>query len=229
MINTLNEKPLHAALKAWYAQPGDSIELKLDGYLIDLVRDDLLIEIQTRSFGALRRKLGRLLENHLVRLVYPIPSEKWIVRLGSDEGSVLGRRKSPKRGRWEHLFEELVSIPKLLAHPNFQIEVLLVQEEEARRYQAGRSWRRKGWGTAERRLLSVREARLFESPEALLQLMPEGLPTPFCTGVLAKMGGMPRRLAQQAVYCLHECGVLTRVGKKGNAWQYAITGSVTSR
>src|SRR5262245_62323945 len=30
-IGLLNEKPLHAALKAWYAQPGDQFEVPLDG------------------------------------------------------------------------------------------------------------------------------------------------------------------------------------------------------
>ena len=42
-IGTLNEKPLHAALKAWYAQPGDRLEVAVDGFVVDIVRGDLLI------------------------------------------------------------------------------------------------------------------------------------------------------------------------------------------
>ena len=68
-------------LKAWYAQPGDQLESKVDGYVIDLVRGDLLVEVQTANFSAIKRKLVKLLENHPVRLVYPIPSEKWILRI----------------------------------------------------------------------------------------------------------------------------------------------------
>ena len=41
-------KPLHASLKAWYAEAGDRFEVAVDGYVIDLVRDDLLIEIPDR-------------------------------------------------------------------------------------------------------------------------------------------------------------------------------------
>lgn len=37
-IGTLNEKPLHAALKGWYARPGDRFEVPVDGYLVDIVR-----------------------------------------------------------------------------------------------------------------------------------------------------------------------------------------------
>ena len=46
-IGELNEQPLHAALKEWYVQPGDQVEVQLDGYYIDLVRGERLIEIQT--------------------------------------------------------------------------------------------------------------------------------------------------------------------------------------
>ena len=47
--------------------PGDRTEQPVDGYVADLVRGDELIEIQTRNFGALKRKLSALLQNHAVR------------------------------------------------------------------------------------------------------------------------------------------------------------------
>jgi hypothetical protein len=37
-IATMNEGPLHASLKAWYAQPGDREEVPVDGRQIDLGR-----------------------------------------------------------------------------------------------------------------------------------------------------------------------------------------------
>ena len=37
-IGLLNEKPLHASLKQWYARPGDRFEVPVDGYVIDLSR-----------------------------------------------------------------------------------------------------------------------------------------------------------------------------------------------
>ncbi len=97
-IGTLKESSLHAGLKDWYAQPGDKLESPVDGYWIDLVRDRLLIEIQTGSFSAIKPKLTRLLKNYPVRLVYPLTREKWIVRVTGD-GKTMGRRKSPKRGQ----------------------------------------------------------------------------------------------------------------------------------
>ena len=148
-IGTLNEKALHAALKTWYAKPNDQFEVLVDGFVIDIVRDELLIEIQTRNFAPLKRKLMTLTANHRVHLVHPIAQEKWIIKqrqVEKDETDktdktntneaqgVLKPRKSPKRGSFAHIFAELVSIPKLIARPNFSLEVLLIEEEEIRHY-----------------------------------------------------------------------------------------------
>ena len=144
-IGTYQEKSLHAALKDWYAAPGDLAEQPVDGYVVDLVRGNELIEIQTRNFSALKRKLATLLQHHSVRLVHPIPARKWIVRLDRDGATVLSRRRSPKRGTLLDVFDELVSIPHLVAHPRFALEVLLVAVEETRQQDGRGSWRRRGW------------------------------------------------------------------------------------
>ncbi len=220
-ISTLNEGPLHAALKKWYARPGDQFEVLVDGYLVDIVRDGLLIEIQTRGFSPLKRKLAKLTESHPVRLVHPIACEKWIVKLAGRGRRVLSRRKSPKHSAVEDLFEELVSFPKLLTNLNFSVEVLLIREEEVRRHDAHRAWRRKGWVTHERRLLEVVGRRLFETPADLSALVPDDLVEPFTTCELAAAIAKPRRLAQKMAYCLREMNAIEPVGKSGNAWLYA--------
>src|SRR3970040_1355318 len=59
-IGTLRETSLHAALKTWYARPGDELEASVEGYQIDLRRGAQLIEIQTRNFAALKRQLTQV-------------------------------------------------------------------------------------------------------------------------------------------------------------------------
>lgn len=220
-IGTLNEKPLHAGLKEWYAESGDQLETAVDGYVVDIVRDDVLIEIQTRNFFAIKHKLLRLAESHRLRLVHPIPVEKWIVSLPKDANSPLRRRKSPKHGQIVHLFAELRSIPTLILSPNFALETLLIQEEEVRYYDGQRAWRRKGWMVQERRLLDILDRRVFETPSDLCTLLPASLDDGFDTSDLAYSLGIPRRLAQQMAYCLRECGAIRQVGKSGNAILYA--------
>lgn len=221
-IGRLNEQPLHAALKARYARPGDRLEVPVDGFVIDVVRDRLLIEIQTGNFSSIKRKLRTLVRDHSVRLVYPIPYEKWLLKLPKEEGGATKRRKSPKRGAVQEVFAELVSFPRLLAEPTFSLDVLLTQEEEVRRYVGPQAWRLHGWVVEERRLLDVVEQHRFESPADLGALLPADLPSPFTTADLAEALDQSRRLAQQMAYCLRKVSVITEVGRRGRSILYQI-------
>jgi hypothetical protein len=228
MISTLNEKPLHASLKEWYARPGDRLEVPVGRYVVDIVRDDLLVEIQTQNFSAIKHKLTLLAEDHPVRLVYPIAQEKWIVKLAKDGRAAATRRKSPKRGTVDQVFGELVSLPDLVPSSNFSLDVLLIQEEEIRRYDGQRGWRRKGWVTHERRLLDVVARHMFHTPTDMVALLPSGLADPFTTQDLAQAMAQPRRLAQKMAYCLREMGALTPVGKRGPSILYARSPAITA-
>ena len=225
-FSTLNEKPLHAALKVWYAQPDDQFEVPVDGFIIDIVRSNLLIEVQTGSFASIKPKLIDLTTRHPVRLVYPIAQEKWVVKLGQNEDEPISRRKSPKRGGLAHLCVELVSFPYLLSHPNFSVEALLIQEEETRRYDGRRGWRRKGWVTHERHLLRVVGQQLFTTPNDLTKLIPPTLTDPFTTADLAAALAIPRRLAQKMAYCLREMNEIAITGKQGRALLYTRTQAI---
>lgn len=221
-IGTLREKPLHASLKRWYARPGDQIEVPVDGFVIDLVRENLLIEVQTRGFSSMKKKVTTLIElGHHVRIVHPIPINKWIVKVDTD-GTILSRRCSPKHGKPTDIFAELVSFPNLVAHPHLEVEVLLTNEEEYRRHTPDRSWRRKGWTIEERRLIDVVDTLLISNTVDLAGLMPTGLPEPFTTAQLASKLGRSRRAAQQMAYCLRIAEVIVAVGKAGNAIEYQV-------
>ena len=227
-IGILRERSLHASVKQWYALPGDLLEERVGGYVIDIVRDgsiardrQLLIEIQTRNFSPLKRKLRRLTEEYEVRLVHPIPREKWILRLAADEETVLGRRRSPKRGMAAHLFEQLVSIPDLVSRDSFSIEVLMIQEEEVRCYDGRGSWRHREWTRRDRRLLDVVERRIFAQPADFLGFVPEQLERPFTNRELAESTGYALRLAEKLTYCLKKMGALEVVGRRRRAQLFA--------
>ena len=223
-IGTLNEKPLHAALKTHYARPGDQFEVPLGGFHIDLVRDGLLVEFQTGNFGAMKRKLAALVPDHRIRLVYPIPAEKWIVKVDGD-GRELSRRKSPKRGCVDDVFAELVFLPSLLAEPNFSLEVLMTREEEVR-YKDSRKRRRDGWATAERRLIEVADRWVFDRPADLADLLPGELPAEFTTADIARGTGKPLSIAQKMAYCLRASGAITPAGKQGRSILYHLAEAV---
>ena len=92
-IGVLREGPLHASIKDWCARPGDRAEVRIERWVIDLVRaDGELVEVQTGGFGPLGPKLDALLDGHRMRIVHPVPAERertpaqvvlrWHVQLG---------------------------------------------------------------------------------------------------------------------------------------------------
>lgn len=220
-IGTLREKPLHASLKRWASLEGDLVEQPVENYVIDLVRGDLLIEIQTRGFSSMRQKLLQLIDGHRVRIVFPVAAEKWILK-EDVSGKRQARRRSPVRQSFVDVCGELVSFPELLGNPNLEVEVVLAVVEEVRHFEPDKAWRRKGWVVKERRLVEVLDSVLIQSPNDLAALLPPELPAEFTTADLAAELGRPRRLAQQIAYCLRKLHVITQVGKTGNAAVYTL-------
>ncbi|MEQ8675386.1 MAG: hypothetical protein RLP44_10805 [Aggregatilineales bacterium] len=224
-IGTLTEKSLHAGLKTYLAQDGDEFECKLGRYVIDIKRGDVLLEIQTRNFSKIRRKLENLVEKYTVRLIYPIAEIKWIVKWEEldklDIGEPLSRRKSPKKGKLFDVFRELVYIPHLIDHPNFTLEILLTHQEEIRVNDGQGSWRRKGWSLHDHRLLEVVAHHKFTGLTDFAALLPADLPEAFTTKDLRKSLKITPATAQKTAYALREMGVITQVGKRGNAYLYS--------
>lgn len=219
-IGTLGEGPLHAALKEWIAGPRDRMEVELSGFVIDLVRDGELVEIQTRGFSSLRRKLDALLDHHPIRIVHPIAVARWIRRVDAN-GVERSRRRSPIRGRAVDVCDELVSFPTLLDHPNLTVELLLIHEEEIRRPDPS-AWRRRGWRVEARHLLDVVDRVVLASPRDLLAFLPGELPDPFTTADLATALETDPTQARAVAYCLRECGVLETEGRTREGWLYRV-------
>lgn len=220
-INMKNESSLHSSIKKWYYKPGDRLEVKVDNFFADIVRDDVIIEIQTKNFGAIRKKLYMLLENYKVKLVYPIPVEKYIIKL-SPSSSVVSRRRSPKKGSIIDVFDELVSMPDIINHENFSLEILMIVEESIFCKDGKGSWRRNGDSIVDRKLLDVTSSRVFEKKEDFAAFLPENLSTPFTNRLLSQTAHYPLHKVRKLTYCLKKMGLIKEVGKKGNALLFDV-------
>jgi hypothetical protein len=216
----LNEKPLHADLKAWIAEDGDAFEVPIDGFVIDIARDGELIEIQTGSASALRRKLSTLIKRHRVRLVLPV-SERKTLTVVDEDGHAQQSRLSPRRLTLLDVFMELVSLRDVLGDSNLSIDALLIHEEEIRRPRRTQRGRYpKKWEVQERRLIDVVDHVSFHHPADFLGILPATLEEPFTTADLAAAVGRPRRLAQQVAYCLREMGLLIPLRRTRQGIEY---------
>ncbi|MFX1374752.1 MAG: hypothetical protein ACFFA0_02965 [Promethearchaeota archaeon] len=221
-IGTLNETTLHSDLKWLYSESDDQLERKVEDFVIDIVKNDLLIEIQIKNFSKIRNKLAKLLQNNNVKLVHPIIQDKWIIDLDTQLNRIIRRRLSPKHCSSINIFEELIRIPSMISYPNFTIEIILVQIEEIREKSGNRSWGRKGWSIYDKKLIRVIDRKQFKKPHDFLCFIPKDLETPFTNLELAYSMKKPLILAQKMCYCLRKMGILKLIGKKGRFYLYNL-------
>ncbi len=223
---------LHVALQNFYARRHGAgtdgrVEVEMDGYRADVLRGEVVYEIQTGSFTAIRDKLRALAREHPVVLVHSIARYKFIAHIDSETGAELSCRRSPKQAQPVEVFGELVHAPDLLRRDNLSLEIVITAERELRCADGAGSWRRKGVSIVGRELMAILEILRFDRPADLARLLPEGLPEPFTTADLSQHGQMRRRLAGRMAYALREAGAIEQVGRRGNAYLYRCAGDAS--
>ena len=219
-IGTINEGDLHHALKMLYAEDNVALEATVGEYVVDILTNDGIIEIQTRGFSKIKQKIANLTQNHHVTLVYPIPRRLTLVKV--DSNGEITRRKSPKESGLPEIFGELVAMPQQLQNPNLTLEVVYIHEEETRVPRTSkRRWRRRDFQRQGRRLVEVLERQRFFRMDDLFDQYSSGLPTPFSSKDLAHTLERNVRVGRQAAYCFRIAGVTHVVGKEGNSLLYS--------
>jgi hypothetical protein len=213
-IGVLREGPLHAAVKAALAQPGDRLEVPVGRFVIDLVRaSGELVEVQTGGFAALGSKLDALLDEYRFRIVYPVAAQRRIVRV-DERGEITSIRRSTKRAGVVAVFDELVAFPSLLTHPHLTVEVLLLREDHVRQDRVGRAHHRTR-DPGQRRLVEVLDRIELRSADDILGSLASLPSGSFSTRELASLLGCSLLLAQRTVYCLRTIGIIEAAGKRG--------------
>jgi hypothetical protein len=194
----------------------------VSGYIVDIIQNDTIIEIQTGNFSKIRKKLAKLLEHYKVKLVYPIACEKELVVYDSRREKILYRRRSPKRGKLIDVVDEIIYIPKLIAQKTFSLEAVLIKEEEIRAADGEGSWRRRGVSVVDRKLVKIVDRIEFLHVRDYLKLLPDHLPSSFTNKDIADVMCIPMRKAQKLTYSLRQMGLLRVIGKKGNTQVFQI-------
>ncbi len=221
-IGTLGEKTLHAALKRYLEPREEYTEAAVAGYVADIVREDGIMEIQTGQFNRLRKKLPVFLKETDVTVVYPIPQIKYIRWMDPETGVITPPRKSPKTGTVWDVFPELYKIRDSLYHPRLHLRLMLFEMTEYRCLNGWSRDRKKGSSRCDRVPSALLSDVTVNAPSDWLLLLPTGLPSPFTVRQFAAFAHSRLPAAQTACMLLFEAGVLCRIGKKGNAYLYAV-------
>jgi hypothetical protein len=222
-INLYSERSLHAQLKARLASPGDRLEARVGGKVVDLLRaSGEIVEVQTGNFGKIVDKvLALAAEGRKVRVVHPVAVEREIRRLDPKTEELVSTRKSPKRGDLYSIFDELVKAPAFIASRNVTFELLLVRIAEVKVRDGSGSWRRKGDRIVDRELVELLSSRSFRTKAQWLALIPKALPSPWSSSSLGEALGIGAERARKLLYCFARAGLLAEAGREGRLKLYA--------
>ncbi len=219
-IGTLSEKTVHSVLKAYYSPELINQEIKVGDFVADICNGHQIIEIQTRSFDRLRRKLEVFLTYYPVTIVYPIPYYKWLRWVNPQTGEISAPRKSPKTGTPYSIFPELYKIKNYLTLPNLSFSIVLINIEEYRFLDGWSQDKKKGSTRCDRIPTELVDEIPIRCLEDYQRLVPETLSNPFTSRDFKKASGLSLGNAQTALNILHYLGLVERTGKKGNSYLY---------
>ncbi len=221
-IGTLSEKTVHAILKLYYEPNTANHEIPVGRYVADIFADGEIIEIQTGQFNRMRDKLEAFLPLYPVTIVYPIPRQKWLIWIDEETGEMTTRRKSPARGNAYLAFLELYKIKMFLKNPNLRLRFDLIDLEEYRLLNGWSKDRKKGSVRYDRIPAALVEEVEINTLKDYMRFIPAELEDDFTSREFAKAAHIRVSLAQTVLNILYEVGIVTRVGKKGNMYLYAI-------
>lgn len=221
-IGTLSEKTVHAVLKNYYAPDTDMHEIPIENFVADIYTGSEIIEIQTRSFNSMRRKLTAFLPLYPVTIVYPIPHVKWLSWIDQESGEMSPKRKSPKKGNAYQAFIELYKIRPFLADPNLKFRFALIDMEEYRLLNGWSRDKKKGSDRYDRIPLEYVEEVCIDCREDYMQFIPYDIPEPFTAKDFAKYAKIPVQLAQTVLLILNDLEIVGRTGKQGRSYLYQI-------
>jgi hypothetical protein len=220
-IGTLSEKTVHAVLKNFYEPDPCHQEIPVENFVADILRDDEIIEIQTRGFNRLRRKLDTFLKYYPVTVVYPILRTKWLYWIDEETGELSPKRKSPKKGTIYDAIPELYKIKMYLGHPNLHLCLVLIDAEEYRLLNGWSRDRKKGSHRYDRIPTGLVDEFYIGGGRDYRCFIPEGLKEDYTSKDFAKAAHIPTSYAQTTLGILLSLGVVERTGKAGHAYTYS--------
>lgn len=219
-IGTLGEKTVHSVLKSYMSPNHLNHEIKVGGFVADICTGNEIIEIQTRQFYKLRRKLQTFLAFAPVTIVYPIPSTKWIRWVNPQTGEISPRRKSPKAGVPYAIFPELYQIKDYLGNPNLNLKIVMMDLEEYRLLDGWSVDKKKGSTRSDRIPTDLISELDICGIDDYQHLIPGTLVKDFTARDFKKASGLSLPISRTALHVLNYVGAVERIGKKGNTFIY---------
>jgi len=232
----MSEKSLHAVIKKHLEPDETKHEIRIGRFIADIATHNKIIEIQTRSFNMLRKRLDFYLNTcqeksigtcpktnlgtyHVV-LVYPLPRYKWLYWINKETNEITKKRKSPKIGSIYDAIGELYKIKSFLNHENLCICLIFVDLKEYRYLDGWSGDKKKGSTRCDRVPVNIVEEINLDNVEDYHIFIHDALPEQFTSKDYVAFAKVNIFTAQTTLNILDYLGIVKRVGKQGRTYVY---------
>lgn len=217
-IGTKQEKTLHRAIKYYLCPDEQCHEFKIGRFIADIYQNGHVIEIQTGSFGSLKKKLGFLLPGYQITIVYPVIRKK-VFRTIDEMGIMSPMRPSPKTGVPLSIGKELFQIKDYLTHPHLDFLIFLIDVEEYRTKTIVDSFRKPydridQYPKGEPQIIPLKTVADYK------KLLPEALPFSFTAEDFRKVAKVGKSDVSRILSVFQTLEILRKNGKVGRAFLY---------
>ena len=221
-IGLLQEHTLHRVLKFYLSIDETFHEIKIGRMYADVVLDNHIYEIQTKSFNLMRKKLEVFLQNHDVTIVYPMALNKTIY-LTNEFGELVSVKKSPKHANPLEIFWELYKIKNFLLDKKLHFKILMLDIDEYR-IEKEKTWKsRKGFERDNQvpkminHIYDINSSNDFKD-----MLLKYNLKEVFTSKDFSKSTHLAIKKATTALNVLTHLNIVERIGKERNSYLYKI-------
>lgn len=221
-IGLLQEHTLHRVLKFYLSMDEIFHEIKIDRMYADVVLDNHIYEIQTKSFNLMRKKLEVFLQDHDVTIVYPMALNKTIY-LTNEFGELISVKKSPKHANPLEIFWELYKIKNFLLDKNLHFKILMLDIDEYR-IEKEKTWKsRKGFERDNQVPKMINHIYDINSSNDFKDLLLKyNLKEVFTSKDFSKSTHLTIKKATTALNVLTHLNIVERIGKERNSYLYKI-------
>lgn len=219
-IGEYQEKAIHFILKNYFETDKDKLEVKINGMIADIYNEEGIIEIQTRNFDRLRKKLDVFLKDYQLTIVYPLIKSKKITWMNS-ENKADYNRKSPIHMNMFNVFKELYKIKQYLKHENLHFCFVFVDVVEFKNLDGYGKNKKKRASSFNKLPIDINEIVNIDNFSEFKTIF-SGEEKEFTSKDLSKMKKIKLKDAQVALTVLNYLEIVERIGKKGNSYLYKV-------
>ncbi len=231
-IGLLGEKWQHQIIKRYLSENAEEHEVKLDGtrYVSDVRVGDTVYEVQTGSFGPMKKKLECYFANpsFSVQIVHPLPAVRYLSYMDAKTGEISPSHRVAGKNSPKLLLPELYPLLSLLpyvAEGRLSFRLLLLEVKDFRLQASGKSRRRASHTEKLERIpTGLVDEIVFSSPADFRTLIPDEFPNPMTVAEFSKRTGFRGIDAYSAVRALTALGIFSEAGQKGNAMAFRFNG-----